>query len=80
MWEDLDGSALGAYREWFEENEISSYSAEDPYPWTRLGYTYDWAEGETDYGLTEFIILKDSVVEVEWTMTTEEFIAWLARE
>ena len=48
------------------------------YPWTRLGYTYDWNEAGDEYGLTEFIILPGSEVEIEWTLTTDEFIAWLS--
>lgn len=75
--EDLDGSSLGDLAPWFEANEDSTYSGEPPYPWTRLGYTMDWADNGTDYGLTEFIILPDAPVEVEWTMTTEEFIQWM---
>lgn len=73
----LDGSALGAYKEWFDGNAEYSYSEETPYPWTRLGYTYDWSGGKSEYGLTEFLILADSVIEVEWTKTTEEFIKWM---
>jgi len=75
----LDGSALGAYREWFDGNAEYSYSEETPYPWTRLGYTYDWAEDEDEYGLSEFLILAGSVIEVEWTKTTDEFVGWMEK-
>lgn len=73
----LDGSGLGAYKPWFDDNAEYSYSEDTPYPWTRLGYTYDWAEGDDEYGLSEFLILADSVIEVEWTKTTDEFIDWM---
>lgn len=73
----LDGSALGTYKEWFDGNAEYSYSEETPYPWTRLGYTYDWADGGDEYGLSEFLILSNSVIEVEWTKTTDEFVAWM---
>jgi len=73
----LDGSALGEHKEWFDGNAEYSYVT-SAYPWTRLGYTYDWQGDETEYGLTEFIILADSVIDVEWTKSFEEFIAWLA--
>ena len=76
--EDLDSSALGEYRDWFDGNAEYSYTSETPYPWTRLGYTYDWADNCDDYGLTEFIILPDSVIEVEWTKTTAEFVTWMS--
>ncbi len=73
----LDGSALGGYKPWFDDNTEYSYSEETPYPWTRLGYTYDWADNGKEYGLSEFLILADSVIEVEWTKSTDEFVDWL---
>lgn len=72
----LDGSMLNEYKEWFDGNAEYSYEI-SAYPWTRLGYTYDWSESETEYGLTEFIILPDSVIDVEWTMSLEEFLTWM---
>jgi len=64
------------FLEWFNGNKLYSYF-EKLYPWTRLGYTYDWAEGGTEYGLSEFIILPNSTVLVEFTVTTEDFLHWL---
>ena len=64
------------YKEWFDGNIQWSY-VDSAYPWTRLGYTYDWAPNCDDYGLSEFIVAKDSVTTVEFTMTTEEFLKWL---
>lgn len=75
----LDGSALGTHKEWFDGNTEYSYSEATPYPWTRLGYTYDWADNDNEYGLSEFLILADSVIEVEWTKTTDEFIDWMKK-
>ena len=63
-------------REWFKDNIVWSYF-DSAYPWTRLGYTYDWADNGKEYGLSEFLILKDSVVDVEWTKSQEEFLEWL---
>ena len=74
----LDGSMLGEHEQWFEGNIIWSYFA-SAYPWTRLGYTYDWNEDSDEYGLTEFIILPGSEVEVEWTITTDDFLEWLGK-
>lgn len=73
----LDGSALGDHAEWFWAYYESSYSDAGPYPWTRLGYTYDWADNGIEYGLTEFLVLPASTVEVEWTKSAEEFVCWL---
>ena len=73
----MDGSSLGEYEEWFNSNILSSYfSSWGQYPWTRLGYTYDWG-AEDEYGLTEFLVLKNSTIEVEFTKTIDEFFDWL---
>ncbi|MGN0814964.1 MAG: hypothetical protein ACI4MH_07010 [Candidatus Coproplasma sp.] len=78
--EDLDGSSLGEYKEWFNSNILSSYfSTRGQYPWTRLGYTYNWAADEA-YGLTEFIILPGSEITVEFTLTINGFISWLGQQ
>lgn len=78
---DLDGSSLGELHSWFCDNIISSYYiGEKKYPWTRLGYTYDWNDNKTAYGLTEFLVLKNANVQVEFTKTIPEFIEWLENQ
>lgn len=42
------------------ENHTGAYS----YPWTRLGYTYDWKPGADRYGASEYVIRPGSVVNV----------------
>ncbi|MFI3176508.1 MAG: hypothetical protein R3Y67_03325 [Eubacteriales bacterium] len=59
------------YQEWFDQNILDSYYY-GAYPWTRLGYTYDWADNGTEYGVTEFLIQKGAITEVEYTMTLDE--------
>lgn len=61
------------FQTWFDKNTLSSYFY-GSYPWTRLGYTYDWADNGTEYGLSEFIVDSGAEVEVEFTETTEEFL------
>ena len=65
-----------AYQTWFDGNIVYSYF-ESEYPWTRLGYTYDWSGGDSVYGLTEFLIADGSEAEIAFTCSTEEFVAWL---
>lgn len=73
------------FKVWFDGNVIRSYF-DSAYPWTRLGYTYDWAAGGREYGLSEFLVKKGSAVTVAYTSTTEEFIeqlrdgSWLPKE
>lgn len=70
MTTTLTGSAKHQSR--FAENIVYSYT-ESAYPWTRLGYTYDWAPGAEEYGLTEFIIKGRAKVEVAYSTPTLEF-------
>lgn len=65
-----------AYRAWFDSNILYSYF-ESEYPWTRLGYTYDWSGGDSPYGLTEFLIADGGEAEIAFTCSTEDFAARL---
>ena len=65
-----------AYQSWFDANILYSYFQSE-YPWTRLGYTYDWSGGDSAYGLTEFLIADGSETEVAFTCSTEDFVTWL---
>ena len=63
---------------WFKENTYYSYFQANPrLPWTRLGYTYDWSAGGDSYGLSEFILKKDSEITIERTAPVEEFYTYL---
>ena len=61
------------FKEWFDDNILWSYYYGN-FPWTRLGYTYDWADNGTEYGMTEFIVESGAEVKVEFTETTDEFL------
>lgn len=73
MTTDFGESVDEEYKEWFDENILWSYYY-GGYPWTRLGYTYDWADNGTEYGMTEFTVESGAEVKVEFTETTEEFL------
>lgn len=75
MWTAfLDGVEVdGEFKSWFDQNILDSYYY-GSYPWTRLGYTYDWADNGKEYGLTEFLIKKGAQAEVAFTETTDEFL------
>lgn len=70
----FDDCADAVFVSWFNDNIIYSYF-DSAYPWTRLGYTYDWSGAE--YGLSEFIVEKDTTTHVAFTYTTDEFVNWL---
>lgn len=61
---DFPKNAKDEHKKWIESLKASSYE-KDGYPWTRLGYTYDWGNPESEVGLSEFVIQKDSKIYVE---------------
>lgn len=64
------------YKKWFNDNITASYYPHK-YPWTRLGYTYDWNDNDKEYGLSEFIIKGGSKVIVEKTYSNDEFFEYI---
>ncbi len=50
------------HRKWMKETLEASYSSSKLYerfPWTRLGYTYNWApDAKSEFGLSEFVVRK----------------------
>ncbi|CAM1371839.1 hypothetical protein [Tenacibaculum xiamenense] len=67
------------YKEWFNNYRINSYyqcNLYDNYPWTQLGYTYDWnPQNKTHVGLSEFVIKTKSEIIVKQTYTTSEYLS-----
>ena len=79
-----DQNAVNAfvdYPEWFENRTEFIYTAQYPYPWTRLGYTYDWGSPNNPIGLSEFVVhgkREDGMgisVKIGRVLTTEEYFA-----
>ena len=55
------------YRKWFNELRANQYCQsenpkQDAYPWTQLGYTYDWGNSDSEQGVSEFVIKKGAEV------------------
>jgi len=65
------------YADWFDErlSWIYANSDGDSYPWTGLGYTYDWGNPLFDFGLSEFVLNKNSTVGAKDTYTVEEYLS-----
>ena len=63
---------------WINENSISRYYQCDlsqQYPWTQLGYTYDWnPKNKSHVGLSEFVIGANKNIIVKAIYTTEEYL------
>lgn len=62
------------YRTWFDTVAATSYGP-DGYPWTRLGYTYDWHPETSEVGMTEFIIWTPASAIVHRSMATDAYCA-----
>ena len=70
--------ADSSYVSWLNDNRISRYyqcELYEKYPWTQLGYTYDWnAANKTHIGLSEFVIGNDKNIIVEAVYTTDDYL------
>ncbi len=44
------------YENYFKNRRKYIYTAASPYPWTGLGYTYDWGNPDNPVGLSEFVV------------------------
>lgn len=61
------------YVKWYNDLKVKSYG-NDGYPWTRLGYTYDWGKNNRNHvGLSEFVIIPGSEVEIYKISKTIEY-------
>ena len=60
------------YRAWFTQLRTTTYGP-DGYPWTRLGYTYDWHPASDEVGTSEFIIRPGATVDVHAMTPTDAY-------
>jgi hypothetical protein len=63
-----------AHKKWINNLKASSYG-DNGYPWTRLGYTYDWGNPNSEIGLSEFVVRQGASIEVKSAIPTDEY--WL---
>ena len=79
-YNSADGSeSVRSYEQWFDNLKNSTYTGNPPYPWTRLGYTYDWNSSSSEFGLSEFIVLGNSTVKVQSVTVTEDMLLYFSR-
>ena len=63
---------LALHIRWISDKTFTSYVVSESsltphrysYPWTRLGYTYDWRPGSNKYGASEYVVRKGSTVTI----------------
>lgn len=61
------------FLDWLGRNALDSYRVPGGFPWTRLGYTYDWRPGAPEYGVAEFVLFRGAEARVVAILTAEEF-------
>jgi len=61
-----------SHQEWFRTLRRTSYTP-DGYPFTGLGYTYDWHPATDEVGPSEFVLRSGEPATVEATYATEEY-------
>jgi hypothetical protein len=49
-------TATPVHIQWIASQSFSLHKIPDGYPWTHLGYTYNWAPGKDRYGASEYVI------------------------
>lgn len=63
------------HHDWFEYNVSFSYEPGNAYPWTQLGYTYDWHNPDGYHvGLSEFVAFKGTLAKVKEIKSCWQFI------
>ena len=70
---DFPGWVDSVYRDWFNRLKSESYG-ENGYPWTRLGYTYDWGNENSEIGLSEFVIRAGSSVGIYSVAGNQDYL------
>jgi len=69
------------HKSWIANQMLTSYMVSAAhngaysYPWTRLGYTYNWKPGADRYGASEYVIRPGSIVTVTSKTTYGQYCA-----
>jgi hypothetical protein len=75
-WDAEKGADVSySYRKWFLHRKNTIYSGNYPYPWTRLGYTYDWGNPMNHVGMSEFVILGGSTIGIKSVIPNDEYLS-----
>ncbi|MFY0254515.1 hypothetical protein ACDQ55_11225 [Chitinophaga sp. 30R24] len=75
----LISSVTPDYTTWFNNYIIYAYyrpltlATDAHYPWTRMGYTYDWAPGASKVGMSEYVLQASSGAWVEQVSRAADF-------
>ncbi|MEW6735637.1 MAG: hypothetical protein AB1489_30375 [Acidobacteriota bacterium] len=62
-----------AFIDWYTNNTLDSFRIPQGFPWTHLGYTYNWKPGADKYGASEYVVRKGSKVTIDSVIKAEEY-------
>jgi len=71
-------NATQEHIDWINGAIIFAYypgEGESKYPFTRLGYCYDWGKPNDEYGVSEFVVSKGAKVILSAVYTSSEYLA-----
>ncbi len=79
----VEDGITAQHRDWIYRQYYMSFAVAhpDPYPWTSLGYTFDWASDETGRsrfvraGESEFVIPRKAPIAIQSATPTAEYCA-----
>lgn len=63
------------HADWFRLQKALAYDPANPYPWTRMGYTYDWGNPDSKVGASEFVVRQGTTVDIVADQTPGEYCA-----
>ncbi|WP_406663239.1 hypothetical protein [Gallaecimonas sp. GXIMD1310] len=69
---DMPAQVSSQYRAWFATQTTVSYQRHG-YPWTRLGYTYNYNPGASEVGPAELVIRKGAIVTVTAITSSSDY-------
>lgn len=72
---DMPAAVPPEHKVWYAQQAAGSYRMPGGYPWTRLGYTYNWKPGQSEIGVPEYVIRKGATVKVLSVTGTEKYCA-----
>jgi len=62
-----------SHQQWIANTTLSLRRLPGGFPWTHLGYTYNWTPGADEYGASEYIVRKGAQVTVSPKLSPEEY-------
>lgn len=66
---------ISDYGAFYQSLYFNRFRRANRYPWTGVGYTYDWNKGanESKFGVSEFILIPDTPYKIERDVSTRKY-------